>query len=95
MITVASINEVMDFVTSKGGVEQNFFSSLLITTPNNDRYLSTLVALGYEGEVGNTPDKRGMVSTMANSSDGLMGVVVSYQGERTAVNEVEEEDILN
>jgi hypothetical protein len=83
MATIEDVSATLDYVTSEGGVGDGFFSTVIINTPNVERYKSTLRALNFDnGDPNFEPDNHGVVSTMFNTSDGLMGVLVSYQGDK-------------
>jgi hypothetical protein len=82
MATIEDVSATLDYVTSPSAVEDGFFSTVIINTPSVDRYESTLRALNFDGDLNVEPDNHGVVSTMFNTSDGLMGVLVSYQDDK-------------
>jgi hypothetical protein len=94
---IETVGELLNHITGPDYVELGYFTTILVNTPGEEQYNSVLDWLEYEGERNTEPDKRGVVSTMYTSDDGLVGVLVSYQGERPAKvetnTEVDESDL--
>lgn len=75
-----SVADIVQAVTTPEYMEEGFYVFMDIRTPSEDRYRSTLEALGYEGDIGTTPDRNGNVQTMFTTDDNQISVNVHYQG---------------
>ena len=71
---------VWQTITTDEYRSNGFYTFVSVRTPNEERYKNTLEAIGYEGEVGSTPDRNGNVNTLFTLDDNSLSVNVYYQG---------------
>lgn len=75
-----SFASVFETILNEDYRKEGFYTFVSVRTPNEERYKNTLEAIGYEGEVGSTPDRNGNVNTLFTLDDNSLSVNVYYQG---------------